>query len=113
MLILTSIAHAVHNHDPSSGTRPGGKVELEKGAKLAPSYCCGSVSMCKFVKVNHVHGNMHKSADDHGPGGGLMEGEVLVKGDDVVKRCAMEEGDEIVTDREKDEDNVDMQDKSG
>jgi hypothetical protein len=37
-----------------------------------------------------------------------MEGEVLVKGDDVVQRCATEEGDEIAADGEKDEDDINM-----
>ena len=51
---------------------------------------------------------MHDSADDDRPGGGLMEGEVFVKGDDVVKGCATEEGYKIAADGEKDEDNIDM-----
>jgi hypothetical protein len=96
------------SHDPSSGAGPGSEIELEKGAKLGPSCRCGSISARKFVKVNHVRENMHDSADDDGPGGGLMEGEVLVKGDDVVKGCATEEGYEIAADGEKDEDNIDM-----
>lgn len=37
-----------------------------------------------------------------------MEGEVLVKGDDVVEGCATEEGYEIAADGEKDEDNINM-----
>jgi hypothetical protein len=96
------------SHDPSSGAGPSSKIELEEGAELGPSCRCGSVGARKFVEVNHVRENMHDSAGDDGPGGGLMEGEGLVKGDDVVERCATEEGYEIAADREKDEDNVDM-----
>ena len=96
------------SHDPSSGAWPSTKIELEKGAELGPSCRCGSVSTGEFVKVNHVRENMHDSAGDDGPGGGLVEGDVLVKGDDVVERCTTEEGYEIAADREKDEDNVDM-----
>lgn len=37
-----------------------------------------------------------------------MEGDVLVKGNNLVKGCATKQGDEIATDGEKDEDNVKM-----
>ena len=51
---------------------------------------------------------MHDSAEDNRPRGGLMEGDVLVKGNDLVKGCATKEGDEIATDGEKDEDDINM-----
>ncbi len=37
-----------------------------------------------------------------------MEGDVLVKGNNLVKGRATEEGDEIAADGEKDEDDVNM-----
>ena len=96
------------SHDPPSRAWPCGEIGLEEGEKLGATCRCGSVGEREFVKVNHVRDNMHDSAGDDGPGRGLMKGEVLVKGNDVVERCATEEGYEVAADGEKDEDNINM-----
>lgn len=95
-------------HDPPSGTGSSGEVGLEEGDELGAPCLCRSVGEREFGKVDHVRKNMNDSANDDRPGSGLMEGEVLVKGDDVVQRCATEEGDEIAADGEKDEDDINM-----
>jgi hypothetical protein len=95
-------------HDPPSGTGSSGEVGVEEGNELGTTCLCGSVGEREFVKVNHVRSNMHDSAGDDRPCGSLMEGKVLVKGDDVVERCTAKEGDEIAADGEKDEDNINM-----
>jgi hypothetical protein len=95
-------------HDPPSGTGPSGEVGLEEGEELGATCRCRSVGNREFGKVDHVRENMNDSADDDRPSSGLMEGDVLVKGDDVVQRRATEEGDEIAADGEKDEDDINM-----
>jgi hypothetical protein len=98
-------------HDPTSNARPGGKVGIEKGEKLGTACLCIGVRECKFGKVHHVSDHVDDSADDDRPGSGFVEGDVLVKGDDLVERCATEEGDKVAADGEQDEDDIDVQDK--
>jgi hypothetical protein len=98
-------------HNPPGSTGPGGKVGLKEGTELCTRCLCGSVGKRELGKVDHVRYNMHDSADDNGPGGGLVEGDVLVEGDELVEGCATKEGDEIAADGEKDEDDINMQDK--
>ncbi len=100
-------------HNPPGSAGPSGKVGLKEGNELCATCLCGSVGEREFGKVDHVRENVHNSADDNRPGGGLMEGEVLIKRNDLVKGCAAEEGDEIAADGEKDEDDINMKDKGG
>jgi hypothetical protein len=58
-----------------------------------------------------VGSNVNGCEDDDRPSGGLVEGDVLVKGDDLIERCATEEGNEIAADGEEDEDDVNVEDK--
>ena len=55
--------------------------------------------------------DVHHGADDNGPGRGNVEGEVLVKGNNLVERGAAEEGDEVAADGKKDENDIDVQDQ--
>ena len=96
------------SHNPPRSAGPGGKVGLKEGEELCATCLCGSVGERELGKVNHVRCDMHDSAENNRPGGGLMEGDVLVKGNDLVKGCATKEGDEIAADREKDEDNINV-----
>ena len=95
-------------HNPPGSTGPGGEVGLKESEELCATCLCGSVSERELGKVDHVRSDMHGSAEDDRPGGGLMKGDVLVKGDDLVEGCATKEGDEIATDGEKDEDDINM-----
>jgi hypothetical protein len=60
-----------------------------------------------------VGGDVEGGEEDDGPCGCLVEGDVLVEGDEVVERRATEEGDEVAADGEEDEDDVDMKDECG
>ena len=95
-------------HNPPGSAGPGGKVSLEEGGELCATRLCGSVSERELGKVDHVRHDMHDSTNDNRPGGGLMEGDVLVKGNELVKGCATEQRDEIAADGEKDEADIDM-----
>ena len=95
-------------HNPPGSAGPSGKVGIKEGEELCATCLCGSVGERELGKIDHVRSDMHDSAEDYRPGGGLMESDVLVKGDDLVKGCATKEGDEIAADREKDEDNINM-----
>ena len=100
-----------NGHDPTSSARPGGKVGIEEGDNPGTGCLCIGVCECKFVKVDHVRGHVDDSADNDRPGSGFVEGDVLVKGDDLVERCATEKGDKVAADGEEDEDDIDVQDK--
>lgn len=100
-----------NGHDPTSNAGPGGKVGVEEGEKLGTACLCTGVCDCKFGKVDHVRNHVDDSADNDRPGSGFVERNVLVKGDDLVERCATEEGDKVAADGEEDEDNIDVQDK--
>jgi hypothetical protein len=98
-------------HDPTSSARPGGKVGLEEGDKPLATCLCTRICEREFGKVDHVRENVNDSADNNRPGSGLVEGNALVKGDDLVEWCATEEGDKIAADGEEDEDDIDVQNK--
>jgi len=49
--------------------------------------------------------------EDDGPPGGFVEGDVLVKGDEVVQGSAAEDGDKVAADGDEDEDDVDVEDE--
>ena len=95
-------------HYPPGSAGPGGKVGLEEREELCATCLCGSVGNRELGKVDHVCSDMHGSTEDNGPGGGLMERDVLVKRNDLVKGRATKEGDEIAADREKDEDDINV-----
>jgi len=95
-------------HDPTGKARPGGKVGVEESDKLGTACLCTGVCEGEFGKVDHVCDNVDDGADNDRPGGGLMESDILVKGDDLVERCATEEGDKIAADGEEDEDDINV-----
>ena len=97
-----------NGHDPTGNAGPGGKVGIEESDKLGPACLCTGVCEGKFGEIDHVSGNVDDGADNDRPGGGLMESDILVKGDDLVERCATKEGDKIAADREEDEDDINM-----
>lgn len=101
------------SHNPPGSAGAGGKVGLKESSKLCATCRCGSVGEREFGKVDHVRCNVYDSASDNRPCGGLVESNVLVQGNDLVKGCATKEGDEIAADGEKNEDDIDMKDKGG
>lgn len=109
------LLHGVVNHNtegnghyPTSDAGSSGKVGVEEGDELGTGCLCVRICHRKSVKVDHVREDMHCSAGNDRPGGGLMERDVLVEGNDLVKRCTTEEGDKIAADGEQDEDDINM-----
>ena len=56
---------------------------------------------------------MNDRPEDDGPGGGLVERDILVEGDDVVQGSLAQHGDEAPAHREQDEGDIDMENKGG
>jgi hypothetical protein len=71
-------------HDPASDAGTGGKVSVEEGDKLCGTCLRIRVGHRELGKVDHVGEDMHYGADHNGPGSEYVEGELLVKGDDLV-----------------------------
>jgi hypothetical protein len=73
-----------NGHDPTSEAGTGGKVGVEECDKLCATCLRIRIGYREFGKVDHVGEDMHRGADHNGPGCGHVEGEVLIKGDDLV-----------------------------
>jgi hypothetical protein len=99
-------------HDPArdagTGREVGRKKEPDLGADTR-----GRVDVGQLGKVDHVRQDMDDGENDDGPCCRLVEGDVLVEGDDVVQRGAAEQRDEVSADGEQDEDDVHVQYKGG
>jgi len=55
---------------------------------------------------------VNNGPEDNGPGGGLVEGDVLVEGNDVVQGRPSQHGDEVPAYREQDEGGIDVKKES-
>lgn len=71
------------------------------------------VSHRHFGKVEHVRHDVNDGPYDDGPCRSLVEGDALVKGDDVAERGTAQEGDEVPADGKEDEDDVHMKNHGG
>lgn len=100
-------------HDPPSSTWTSGKVRCQESNDTLTGGGRRCISHGQLVEVDHVGNDVDDCADNDGPGGCLVESDVLVKGDDVVQRCSAEEGDEVTADGKQDEDHIYVHDKSG
>jgi hypothetical protein len=98
-------------HNPAGETRASCKVgteeENEERADLP------GLGEAETGKVDHVGDDVDDGEKDDGPCGGLVEGDVLVKGDDVAQGGNTEEGDKVAADGEEDERGIDVQDQGG
>ena len=99
------------SHDPTSDTRAGRKVGLEERDEALAGRVGVRVGKGELGEVDHVRSDVHKRAGDDRPCGGLVECDVLVEGNEVVERCAADEGDEVAADGEQDEDDIDVKHK--
>lgn len=72
-------------HDPSSETRPSGEIGTQKPDKDLAGGRSIWVEHCELRKVHHVSGNVDERTGNNGPGGGFVEGDILVEGNDVVQ----------------------------
>jgi len=97
-------------HDPSRDTGASCEVGQQKDNEPLLS----RVRRCngKLCKVEHVGDGVNDRPEDDGPGGGLVEGDVLVEGDDVVQGSPTQHGDEVPAYGEQDEGDIDMQNES-
>ena len=95
-------------HNPPGSAGPGGKVSLKEGDELCATCLCGSIGKRELGKVDHVCSNMHDSADHNRPAGSFVEGDVLAKGNELVKGRATKKRDEIAADGEKDEEDINI-----
>ena len=96
-----------NGHNPASRTRSGDEVG---GQESDNGLARGGLSRnSQLVEIDHVGKNVDGRADNDGPGGSLVEGDILVEGDDVVQRCATQNRNEVPADRQEDEDDIDME----
>ena len=97
-------------HDPSSDPRTG----CEVGQQEHDDSLLGRIRRrdSEVGKVDHVGDSVNYRPEDNGPGSGLMEGDILVEGNDVVQRCSAQHGDEVPANREQDEGSINMEDES-
>ena len=51
---------------------------------------------------------MDDRPEDDGPGGGLVECDVLVEGNDIIQGSLAQQGDEVPANREQDEGDIDV-----
>lgn len=98
-------------HDPSGDSRASCEVGQQKDDEPVLGGTFGDDG--EFCKVKHVSDGVNDRPEDDGPGGSLVEGDILVEGNDVVQRCPAQHGDEVPAYREQDEGDVDMKNKGG
>ena len=93
-------------HDPSRDTRTSRKVGQQKDDEpLLGRFSRLDGEVCE---VEHVRDSVNDRPEDDGPGGGLVEGDVLIEGNDVVQGSPAEDGDEVPAYGEQDEGDIDM-----
>lgn len=72
-------------HDPPSDTGASREVGSQESDNALASVLRISVSHSKLGKVDHVCGDVNEGAEDDGPGGSLVESDVLVERNVVVQ----------------------------
>jgi len=73
-------------HDPTSGSWPSKEVGREEDNDALAGCFSVRISVGELGKVEHVRYDVNGGADDYGPSRCLVEGDALVKRDDVVER---------------------------
>jgi hypothetical protein len=101
------------SHDPTGGSRPSEEVSTEEG-KDALASCFGvGIGYGQLGKVEHMRHDMNDGPYDDRPCRGLVESDVLVKGNEVVERGPAQEGYKVPTNGKEDEDNIYMENQGG
>jgi hypothetical protein len=93
-------------HDPTSDSGSGLNAEQEE--VLDAVGCVVGRHDGEPDDVDDMSQGMYEGPEDDGPASGLVEGDVFVERNEVVKGRATEEGDEVTADREENEDDVDV-----
>lgn len=98
-------------HDPAGDAGASGKVcAEEEDEQRADLFRLGEA---EAGKVDHVCEDVDCGEKDNGPGSGLVEGDVLVKGDNVAEGRDAQQRDKVAADGQQDKCRVDMQHKGG
>ena len=98
-------------HDPSGDPRAGCEIGQQEDDEPLFGGLCRLDS--EVGKVEHVGDGVNDGPEDDGPGGSLVESDVLVEWDDVVQGSAAQHGDEVPAYWEKDEGDVDVENEGG
>jgi hypothetical protein len=114
-LLLHRIPHDYEKtggHDPTSDTRTCCKVDGKECENALARGLYIWIRDCESIEIHHVRSDMDDGPGNNGPCRGFVEGDVLVERYDTVQRGPSEERDEISANRQQDEDDIDMEDKS-
>lgn len=99
-------------HDPTSNSRSRGEVGSKESQKSLSRGLGIRVSNRQLCKIHHMRSDVYDRTDNDRPCRRYMEGDVLVKRNDVVERSATEERNEITANRKKDVNDIHVQDQS-
>jgi len=100
-------------HDPTGNARASGEISGEEVAYAFASGCSFHVKECETPEVDHVCDDMNDGASYNGPSRSLVKCDAFVKRNEAIEGSSTEERNEISADREKDEDDIDMENESG
>ena len=99
-------------HDPAGRAGSGGEVGRDEGDDALARVGRARVGHGEFGEIDHMCCDVNHGPKDDGPGGELVQVEVLVEWDEFVHWCATEEGDEVSADGDEDEYDVYVEDES-
>ena len=90
--------HQADEHYPAGDPRPSCEVHQQEVDKDILGR--GRRYHGKLHKVVHMGRYVNHSPKDNGPGGSLVERDILVERDDIVQGCSAQQGDEVPAHRE-------------
>jgi hypothetical protein len=100
-------------HDPAGDTRASGEIRSKERDNFLTDRLGVGVDHRELGEVDHVRGDVHERTGNDRPCRGLVEGDVLVKRNDVVEGGAAQDGDEVAADGKEDEDDIDVENECG
>lgn len=112
--LLHSIPH--HNteadqHEPTGPERPNNEVGDDEEFHFFAQGVGIGIGHSQPVKVDNMGQGMYDAPSHNCPCGGLVEGDVLVKRNDIAERGPSEERYEVTADGEENEDDIDVEDE--
>lgn len=99
-------------HYPTSRTWAGEEVGCKERDDALASGLSVWIDHGKLGKIDHVCTDVNHGSDNNRPCSSLVECDVLVKRNDIVKRTATKNRDEVPANGEEDEDDIDVKDQS-
>lgn len=100
------------SHDPTSDSRSRGEVGSKESQKSLSSGLGVRVGSRQLCKIYHVRSDVYNRTNNDRPCRRYMESDVLVKRNDVVERGPAKERNEVAANREKDINDIYVQDQS-